>query len=115
MTHLVQNSILLSVVYEHFEMLLHKLLTIWLIIPLFDKSATETGPVYCKSGFNGFENSGQDYEICRTTNDPEDSIDCFEPQTGCTCERLAVKDYTKEPFELRGGSDCNDGYCFVSK
>jgi len=79
-----------------------------------------TGPVYCKSGFNGIENSGQDYQICRKTSDAEGLDDRFEPdpQTGetrtCTCERLVVKDYTKKPFELRGGSDCKDGYCFVS-
>ena len=63
----------------------------------------ETG-VFCKAKNN-------DWKVCRTCNDVTKK--CVDDPSGCYCENIEIQNPSTK--NLTGGSDCKDGFCYVSK
>jgi len=66
--------------------------------------AIEDSGFYCQS-------KQGEYDICRRC--PSIDKKCVEDPSGCYCENIELKDPTTGNFH--GGSDCNDGFCYVSQ
>merc|ERR1711976_521299 len=93
-------------------LLLHKLasknrkmiLSLYLISFLcVNQVIAETG-VYCNAKDN-------DWKVCRTCNDVTKK--CDEDPSGCYCENIEIQNPSTK--NLTGGSDCKDGFCYVSQ
>ena len=69
----------------------------------FTRVIAETG-VFCNAKNN-------DWKVCRTCNDITKK--CEEDPSGCYCENIEIQN--KRTKNLTGGSDCKDGFCYVSK
>merc|ERR1712051_140326 len=52
------------------------------------------------------------WAICRRCLETDKK--CFQDPDGCHCENVQVADPTQND-KLIGGSDCKDGFCYISK
>jgi len=84
-------------------------LKLYLISVLFIARAIADTGLYCKAK----PSIGHvDWEMCRTCNDASKKCD-EDPPNKCFCENIKINN--PRTNELEGGSDCKDGFCYVSQ
>ena len=83
----------------------NKMIKIIFILFLVTMTVSQIDNFFCRSK----ENS---WTFCRTC--PTIDKKCPQDPEGCHCENIQISD-PEQDGKMIGGSDCNEGFCYVSK